>query len=169
MPRESVHNKLGRVRPPRVHIVYEVEVGDAIEERELPFVVGAMANLSGHPGADQPALRDRKFVDVTLDTLDAVMASTAPHLDLVVPNTLPGANGGSLTVSLDFSRLDDFTPEQVAQQVEPLKKLLALRQELADLRGSLQGNDRLDSILQATIADADKLAQLRAEVTTPEA
>jgi type VI secretion system protein ImpB len=169
MATESVHNKLGRVRPPRVHIVYEVEVGDAIEERELPFVMGVMANLSGHPGADQPPLRDRKFVDITPDTLDSVMASTAPHLDLVVPNTLNGEQGGSLTVSLDFTRMEDFTPERVAQQVEPLRKLLQLRQELADLRGSLQGNDRLDAILQSTIADADRLAQLRAEVTSPEA
>jgi type VI secretion system protein ImpB len=168
MPTESVHNKLGRVRPPRVHIVYEVEVGDSIEQRELPFVVGVMANLTGHAGSDQPALRDRKFVDVTPDSLDAVMASTAPHLDLIVPNTLHGQESGSLKVSLDFTRLEDFSPDQVALQVEPLRQLMQLRQELADLRGSLQGNDRLDSILQATIADADKLAQLRTEVATPE-
>ena len=41
----SVHDKLARVRKPRVHITYEVETEGAQIERELPFVVGIMGLL----------------------------------------------------------------------------------------------------------------------------
>jgi type VI secretion system protein ImpB len=162
---ESIHKKLERVRPPRVHISYEVEIGDAIEMRELPFVMGVLADLSGQPAEELPKLKDRKFVEVTPDNFDDVLKSMKPHLQFTVENKLTDSpDGGKIGVDLNFQSLDDFSPERVAQQVEPLKKLLELRQQLADLRGSLQGNDKFEEILQSTINDADKMAKLKGEL-----
>lgn len=161
---ESVHRKLERVRPPRVHISYDVEVGDAIEMRELPFVMGVLADLSGQPEEELPRLRDRKFVEVNPDNFDDVLKSMKPHLSFTVQNRLSDdPEAGKIGVDLRFESLDDFSPDQVAKQVDPLAKLLELRQQLADLRGSLQGNDKLEEILQSTLGDADKMAKLKTE------
>lgn len=162
---ESIHRKLERVRPPRVNISYDVEVGDAIEMRELPFVMGVLADLTGQPVGEQPRLKDRKFVEVTPDNFDDVLKSMKPHLSFKVDNKLSDSpEATKIGVDLNFQSMDDFSPERVAQQVDPLKKLLELRQQLADLRGSLQGNDKLDEILQSTLNDADKMAQLKKEM-----
>jgi type VI secretion system protein ImpB len=162
---ESINKKLARVRPPRVHISYDVEVGDAIEMRELPFVMGVLADLTGQPEEELPKLKDRKFVEVNPDNFDDVLKSMKPHVSFTVANKLSDdPNAGKIGVDLRFQSLDDFNPDRVAQQVDPLRKLLDLRQQLADLRGSLQGNDKLDEILQSTLNDADKLAQLKTEM-----
>jgi type VI secretion system protein ImpB len=160
---ESVHRKLERVRPPRVHITYDVETGDAIQMKELPFVMGVLGDFSGQPSDPLPRLRDRKFVEVTPDNFDEVLKKMAPRLTFKVDNKLSG-EAGKIGVELKFESLDDFAPDRVAQQVDPLRKLLELRQQLADLRGSLQGNDKLDEILQATINDADRLGKLKSEI-----
>lgn len=160
---ESVHRKLERVRPPRVHITYDVEIGDAIQMKEIPFVMGVLGEFSGSPAEALPRLRDRKFVEVTPDNFDDVLKSTNPRLQYKVENRLSGEEG-KIGVELNFESLDDFEPERVAQQVEPLRKLLELRQQLADLRGSLQGNDKLDEIIQATVNDVDRLTKLKAEL-----
>jgi type VI secretion system protein ImpB len=160
---ESVHRKLERVRPPRVHITYDVEVGDAIQMKELPFVMGVLGDFSGQPEEALPRLKDRKFVEVTPDNFDDVLKSMKPHLSFKVENKL-STEAGKLGVDLKFESLDDFTPERVAQQVDPLRKLLELRQQLADLRGSLQGNDKLEEILQATVTDTDRLSRLKTEL-----
>lgn len=162
---ESVQKKLERIRAPRVNISYEVEVGDAIEMKELPFVMGVLADLTGHPKDELPRLKDRQFTEVTPDNFDDVLASMQPHLDLRVDNKLSD-DEGQLGVSLDFESLDDFSPEKVAEQVEPVKKLLELRQQLADLRGSLQGNQNLEEILQATVSDEEKLKKLQDELSS---
>ena len=162
---ESINKKLSRVRPPRVHISYDVEVGDAIEMRELPFVMGVLADLTGQPEEELPRLKDRKFVEVNPDNFDDVLKSMKPHVSFTVANRLSDdPEAGKIGVDLRFQSMDDFAPDRVAQQVDPLRKLLELRQQLADLRGSLQGNDRLDEILQSTLNDADKLAQLKNEM-----
>jgi type VI secretion system protein ImpB len=162
---ESVHRKLERVRPPRVHISYEVETGDAIELKELPFVMGILGDFTGQPTEPLPKLRDRKFVEITPDNFDDVLKSMKPHLSFKVDNLLSeDADAGRLGVDLKFESLDDFSPDRVAQQVDPLRKLLELRQQLADLRGSLQGNDRLEEVLQATLSDADKMSRLKTEL-----
>jgi type VI secretion system protein ImpB len=160
---ESVHRKLERVRPPRVHITYDVEVGDAIQLKEIPFVMGVLGDFSGQPSEPLPRLRDRKFVEVTPDNFDDVLASMKPRLTFKVDNKLSD-EAGKLGVELKFESLDDFSPERVAQQVDPLRKLLELRQQLADLRGSLQGNDKLEEILQASVTDADRLNKLKTEL-----
>ena len=165
MPKESVHKKLERVRPPRVNITYEVETGGAIEVKELPFVMGVLADFSGQPTDELPKLKDRKFTEVTLDNFDDVLASMKPHLEFSVANKLSEETGAArIPVDLNFASLDDFSPDRVAQQIEPLKKLLELRGQLADLRGKVQSNERLEEILLATLSDEEKRKKLKAEL-----
>jgi len=165
MAKESVHKKLERVRAPRVHVTYDVEVGDAIEVKELPFVMGVLADLSGQPTDPLPRLKDRRFVEITPDNFDSVLESMKPHLSFAVDNKLSDdADAGQLKVSLDFKSLDDFEPAKVAQQVKPLKELLDLRQKLSDLRGALQTNEKLDDLLMEALGNSDKLNKLKAEL-----
>ncbi len=162
---ESVQRKLERVRAPRVHISYEVETGGAIEMKELPFVMGVLGDFTGQPAEPLARLKERKFAEVTPDNFDDVLKSMKPHLNYTVENLLSDEpDAGKLAVDLKFESLGDFAPDRVAAQVDPLKKLLELRTQLADLRGSLQGNEKLEEILQQTIADADKLARVKAEL-----
>ena len=164
---ESVHRKLERVRAPRVHIKYDVETGGAIEMKELPFVMGVLGDFTGQPVEPLAKLKERKFVEVTPDNFDDVLKSMKPHLNFTVENVLSEeSDAGKLGVDLKFESMDDFSPDRVAQQVEPLRKLLELRQNLADLRGSLQGNDKLDEILQNTLTSEEKLSKLRNELGT---
>jgi type VI secretion system protein ImpB len=165
MPRESIHEKLKRVRPPRVHITYDVEVGDAIEVKELPFVMGVMADLSGQPVEPLKRLKDRPFVDLNPDNFDTVLAGVKPHLAFSVENKLSeDPNAGMLKADLHFKSLQDFEPDQVAQRIKPLRDLLDLRTRLADLRGTLQGNEKLDELLQEVINSTEKLEKLRGEL-----
>jgi type VI secretion system protein ImpB len=160
---ESIHGALGRDRAPRVHISYDVEVGGATEVRELPFVMGVLGDFTGQPEEPLARLGERTFVEVTPDNFDAVLRGMRPHLKFSVPNRL-GGEEGEIGVDLRFQSLDDFAPDRVAMQVSPLKKLLELRRELSDLRGSLQGNDRLEEVLQATLHDASALDRLKREM-----
>ena len=165
MARESVHKKLERVRPPRVHVTYDVEVGDAIEVKELPFVMGVLADLSGQPTEALPKLKDRRFVEINPDNFDAVLDSFKPHLSLEVDNKLSeDADAGKLKVDLDFKSLDDFDPGNVAKNVKPLRELLDLRTKLGDLRGALQGNEKLDDLLMDAVGNTEKAAQLKKEL-----
>ena len=161
----STQKKLERVRPPRVNISYEVETGGAIEKKELPFLMGVLGDFTGHAAEPLPRLKDRKFVEVTPDNFDDVLASMKPRLQFSVENKLSDDdNAGKLALELNFRSMDDFSPEAVAKQVKPLRELLELRTQLADLRGSLQTNEALDDVLQSTLGDADKMAKLRAEL-----
>ena len=163
----SIQKKLERVRPPRVNITYDVETGGAVETKELPFVMGVLADFTGQPADPLPRLKDRKFVEVTPDNFDDVLASMRPHLSYTVENKLSDdPSKGKIAVDLTFKSLDDFSPEAVAKQVGPLKELLDLRTKLADLRGALQGNDKLEELLQGALNDADKLAKLKSEIGT---
>jgi type VI secretion system protein ImpB len=167
MARESTQKKLERVRPPRVNISYDVETGGAIEMKELPFVMGVLGDFTGQPVEPLAKLKERKFVDVNPDNFDEVLASMKPHLAFTVENKLSDdPDAGKLAVDLTFKSLDDFSPEAVAQQVGPIRELLDLRTRLADLRGTLQGNDKLDEILQATLGDEEKMNKLKAELGT---
>jgi len=165
MARQSIHKKLEKVRPPRVHVAYDVEIGDAIESKELPFVMGVLADLSGQPTEPLARLKDRRFVEITPDNFDSVLESMKPHVSYSVENKLSeDSQAGQLKVDLNFKSLDDFEPEQVARQVKPLRELLELRTKLADLRGSLQGNEKLDDVLLEAVSNTDKMAKLRAEL-----
>jgi type VI secretion system protein ImpB len=166
---DSTQKKLERVRPARVSIAYEVETGGAIEKKELPFLMGVLGDFSGQPTEPLPKLKERKFVEVTPDNFDDVLASMKPHLAFTVENKLSeDANAPKLAVDLNFRSMDDFSPEAVAKQVKPLRELLELRTQLADLRGSLQTNEKLDEVLQATLGDAEKMNKLRTELGLPE-
>jgi len=165
MARESTQQKLSRVRPPRVHITYDVEVGDAIENKEIPFVMGVLGDFTGQPEQPLPRVRDRKFVEVTPDNFDTVLEGMAPHLSYSVDNKLSDdQDAGQLKVDLRFKSLEDFEPERVASQVKPLKELLDLRTQLSDLRGTLQSNEKLDELLMEAVTDTNKAEKLRAEL-----
>jgi len=165
MAKESIHKKLERVRPPRVHITYDVEVGDAIEIKELPFVLGVMGDFTGQPETPLPRLKDRKFVEVNPDNFDTVLDGMKPHLAFSVENKLSeDPNAGMLKADLHFKSLEDFEPEQVAKQMKPLRDLLDLRTKLSDLRGTLQTNEKLDELLQQVITSTEKLEKLRGEL-----
>lgn len=164
MAKQSTQHKLDRVRSPRVHITYDVEVGGAIEIKELPFVMGVLGDFTGQPDAAMAKLRERKFVEVNPDNFDSVLEGMKPHLAFSVDNKLTDDPDAKIKVDLHFKNLQDFEPEQVARQVKPLNELLELRTRLSDLRGSLQGNDKLDDLLQDAINSTDKMDKLRTEV-----
>lgn len=169
MARASTQHKLDRVRPPRVHVTYDVEVGDAIELKELPFVMGVLGDFTGQPEEPLPRLKDRKFVEVNPDNFDSVLEGMRPHLSFSVENKLSeDSDAPQLKVNLRFKSMDDFEPENVARQVKPLKELLDLRTKLSDLRGSLQGNDKLEELLLDAVGNTDKLNKLKSELGTKE-
>lgn len=164
---ESLQHKLDRVRSPRVHITYDVETGGAIEKKELPFVMGVFGDFTGMPEEPLPRLKDRKFVEINPDNFDSVLSAMKPHLAFSVENKLSeDPEAGQLKVDLRFRALEDFDPANVARQIKPLKELLDLRTKLSDLRGSLQGNDKLDELLQDALRDSDKLDRLKSELST---
>jgi len=165
MAKQSTQHKLDRVRPPRVHVTYDVEVGDAIELKELPFVMGVLGDFTGQPTEPLPRLRDRKFVEVNPDNFDSVLEGMKPHLSFSVENKLSeDPNAAQLKVDLHFKSMDDFAPDNVARQVKPLKELMDLRTKLSDLRGSLQGNDKLEELLLDAVGDKNKLDKLKKEM-----
>jgi type VI secretion system protein ImpB len=165
MSKQSNQKKVGRVRPPRVHITYDVEVGGSTELKELPFAMGVLGDFTGQPAEPLAKLKDRKFVDVTPDNFDTVLAGMKPHLAFSVENKLSEEpDAGQLKVDLHFKSLEDFNPDRVAQQVKPLRELLDLRTKLGDLRGSLQGNDKLDEVLQDVIGNTEKMSKLKGEL-----
>jgi len=165
MARESTQHKLDRVRSPRVQITYDVEVGGAIELKELPFVVGVLGDFTGQPEQPLPRLKDRKFVEVNPDNFDSVLEGMKPHLSFAVENKLSeDPEAANLKVDLKFSKLEDFDPQNVARQVKPLKELLDLRTRLSDLRGSLQGNDKLEELLLESVGNTDKMEKLKGEI-----
>jgi type VI secretion system protein ImpB len=161
--RESTQKKLERVRPPRVQISYDVEIGDAIQLKELPFVLGVMADLSGMP--DAKVFKERRFAEINPDNFDDVLRDMKPHLQIAVENKLSDdPEAGQLKVDLKFEKLADFEPGNVAKQVKPLKELLDLRTKLADLRGTLQTNDKLDTLLLEAVSNTEKLQKLGDEL-----
>jgi type VI secretion system protein ImpB len=164
---ESTQHKLDRVRPPRVQITYDVEIGDAIVMKELPFVVGIMADLSGKPAEPLPPLKERKYVEIDRDNFNDIMKSVGPRLALRVDNRLTngdGEGGDKVNVELKFANLDDFSPLNVLKQVEPLKQLFEARTRLADLLAKLDGNDALDALLQDVVKNTEGMQQIKSSI-----
>jgi type VI secretion system protein ImpB len=159
MPRESVHQKLARVRKPRVHITYDVEIGNAIEQKELPFVVGVLADLSANPRDPLARVKDRKFVEIDRDNFNDVLRGVKPRITFKAPNRLAD-DGSSIGVELEFKHMDDFGPEAVAQQVAPIRKLVEARQRLNELAVKLSSSDKLEELLQGVIKNTDALKEL---------
>jgi type VI secretion system protein ImpB len=157
--KESLQHKLERVRPPRVNITYDVEIGGAIQLKELPFVIGVMGDFVGKPEEPLPALKNRKFVEIDPDNFNQVLAGMKPRLAYSVENKLQN-DGSKLGVELKFNNIEDFEPDNVVQQVEPLRKLVEARKKLADLRSKMDGNEKLENILEDIISNTDKQKQL---------
>lgn len=153
---ESLQHKLDRVRAPRVRITYDLETGGGVEMKEIPFVVGVLSNLSGKQDQPLPKLKERKFVEIDRDNFDAVMEQMKPRLSVKVADKLR-AGGSDIAVNLLFREMEDFHPERVAMQVEPLRRLIEARRRLFDLLNKLDGNDRLDELLREVVADRDAL------------
>jgi type VI secretion system protein ImpB len=159
----SIHDKLKRVRKPRVHITYDVETEGAVEEKELPFVVGVIGDFSGNPTDKLPPLKDRKFVEIDRDNIDAVMKRMTPGLNLRVENTLKGDNS-EMGVQLKFNSMDDFEPIAVARQIEPLRKLLETRDKLRDLMTKVDLSDDLEHVLEDVLRSTENVGKLASEL-----
>ncbi len=159
MAKESTQHKLDRVRAPRVHITYDVEVGGAIQLKELPFVVGVMGDFSGKPAEPLPRLKERKFVSVDRDNFNQVLAGMKPRAAYKVENKLTDEES-MLPIELEFKSLEDFEPEQVVKRVAPLKKLLDARRRLSDLVHKIDGNEKLEDMLQEIIGNTETLKKV---------
>jgi type VI secretion system protein ImpB len=155
----SIHDKLSRVRKPRVHISYEVETGGAAVQKELPFVVGVLGDFSGNPATPLKPLKDRKFTQIDRDNFNEVMATVSPELNLKVDNTIKG-DGSQMGVGLKFRNLDDFSPGRVVDQVEPLAKLKEVRDKLSDLLSKADRSEDLEEILEKTLKNDEQLKKL---------
>ncbi|MET3477526.1 type VI secretion system contractile sheath small subunit [Variovorax atrisoli] len=157
----SLQKWVGRNRPPRVQITYDVEIGDAVEKKELPLVVGLLADLSGQPEQPLPKLKERRFVEIDRDNFDGVLGNIAPRLDLSVPDTMKG--DGNLKIELNFKEFGDFHPEAIVSQVPRLAKLLEARQQLRDLLAKLDGNDELDGLLERVVKNSEDLKTVQSQ------
>jgi type VI secretion system protein ImpB len=164
---DSVQKRLTKVRPPRVQMTYDVEIGDAMENKELPFVVGVVGDFGGNSEVEKKRLKDRKFVAIDSGNFDEVLSGVEPMARFQVANQLSD-DDSSFNVELRFKAMSDFRPESVVRQVEPLRKLLEVRGKLADLRNKLAGNDKLEDILSDVLNNTDKLATLKAAKPTTE-
>ncbi len=160
---DSSQKKVGKVRPPRVQITYDVEDGGATTSRELPMVVGVISNLSGD-NADPVEYNKREFVEVEQGGVDRFMKRVAPKLEFSVDDKISGEEDSELAVSLDFQSMDDFSPLGVAAQLPQTRKLLEARRKLADLYSKVEANDKLDGILGEVLQDSDKQEQLKKEL-----
>lgn len=163
----SIHDKLERVRKPRVHITYQVETEGAVVEKELPFVVGVLGDFSGNPTEELKPLRDRKFVQIDRDNFNEVMARMTPGLNLRVENTLKG-DGSEMAVNLKFNSIEDFEPAQVVDQVEPLKRLLETRNKLRDLLTKIDRSEDLEAVLERVLKNTDELKKLSTDLGVDE-
>ncbi len=160
---ESIHDKLKRVRKPRVHITYDVETGGAEQTKELPFVVGVMGDYSGDNTKNKKPLKERKFVSIDRDNFNQVMGNVAPSVSMKVENTLAG-DDSELAVDLQFNSMDDFHPTAIVNQVEPLKQLLEARNKLRDLMSKADRSEKLEGILEDILQNTDKVASISEEL-----
>jgi type VI secretion system protein ImpB len=161
----SIHDKLDRVRKPRVHITYQVETEGAVLEKELPFVVGVLGDFSGNPAQPLKPLKDRKFIQIDRDNFNDVMARMTPALNIKVENTLKG-DGSEMAVQLAFNSIQDFEPGRVVAQTEPLRKLLETRDKLRDLLTKVDRSEDLESLLERVLQNTEELKKLSSDLDT---
>jgi type VI secretion system protein ImpB len=159
MASESMQHKNGRVRRPRVHITFDVETGTGLQKVELPFMVGVVADLSAQSDASMRPIKQRAFVPIDRDNFHEVLHKAAPRLAFKVTDRLTDS-GGNLPIELRFRHLDDFQPDRVAEQIPALRELLTMRQQFTQLLSKLEGNDRLEQLLNEILADAGKAQAL---------
>ena len=160
---ESRQHTLDRIRKPRVHITYDVEIGDAIEKKELPFVVGVLADLSGNPENPLPKMRDRKFVEIDRDNFMDILAIINPRLIIRVANKLSDDNP-EISIELLFKNLSDFEPQNIAKNIPSTARLYDKRNSLKNLITKMDGNDALEMILTQIMKNNDNLQKLKKEL-----
>lgn len=160
---ESIHDKLKRVRKPRVHITYDVETNGAVQEKEIPFVMGVMGDYSGDNTENKKTLKDRKFSQIDRDNFNEVMGNISPQLNMKVENTLE-SDGSEMSVNLDFNKMEDFEPQNIVEKVDPLKKLMETRNKLRDLLTKADRSDDLEALLEEVLSSTDALAKLNDEL-----
>lgn len=164
---DSIHDKLKRVRKPRVHITYDLETNGALQQKELPFVMGVMGDYSGDNAENKKALKDRKFSQIDRDNFNEVMNNISPTLDLKVENTMQ-ADGSEIGVNLAFKSMEDFEPQNIVNKVDPLKKLMETRNKLRDLLTKADRSEELENILEEVLSSTDALASLHGELGVDE-
>jgi type VI secretion system protein ImpB len=161
----SIHDKLERVRKPRVHITYQVEIGDAMVQKELPFVVGVLGDFSGNnPTQPLKPLKDRKFIQIDRDNFNDIMARMTPGLNLRVENTLKG-DGSEMGIQLRFDAIEEFEPGKVVKQVEPLRRLLETRDKLRDLLTKADRSEDLERLLERVLQNTEDLKKLQSQIS----
>jgi type VI secretion system ImpB/VipA family protein len=173
---ESIQHKLDRVRSPRVQITYDVEVGNAIVMKELPFVMGIMADLAGHPAESPVPLKKRKFIEIDRDNFNDIMEKIRPRLTLRVDNKLEpqsisgdgpeGQQEHHLSAELFFHSMDNFQPLSVVKQIDPLRLLYESRTKLKDMLTKLDGNDELDELLYEVLTKSEQRDGLKSELAS---
>ena len=160
---DSIHDKLKRVRKPRVHITYDLETNGAVAEKELPFVMGVMGDYSGDNTANKKPLKERNFANIDRDNFNEIMGKISPELQLKVENTLE-ADGSEMSVNLKFKNMEDFEPHKIVEQVESLKKLLDTRNKLRDLLTKADRSDELESLLEQVLSNSEAISSLSQEL-----
>jgi type VI secretion system protein ImpB len=163
MAKSSQQHKLDRVRKPRVHITYDVEIGDAVVKKELPFVMGVMGDFSGNPTKTPDPLTKRKFVEIDRDNFNDVMKKINPELNIRVQNTLQG-DDSEMGVQLKFESMDDFDPAKIVEQVPALKTLLDSRDQLRDLLTQMDTSEDLESLMEQVLSDTAKVQEAAGEM-----
>jgi type VI secretion system protein ImpB len=158
--KESSQKFIARNRAPRVQIEYDVEVYGAEKTVQLPFVMGVFSDLAGKPVQPLPPVAERKFLEIDVDNFDDRLKSMKPRVAVQVPNTLTGE--GNLGVDITFESMDDFTPDAVARKVEPLRKLLEARSQLANLLTYMDGKTGAEELLARLLADPALMQSLAA-------
>jgi len=160
---DSIHDKLKRVRKPRVHITYDLETNGSIVEKEIPFVMGVMGDYSGDNAENKKALKDRKFSQIDRDNFNEIMSKVNPQLRMKVENMLE-KDGSEMSVNLDFKNMEDFEPHKIVEQIEPLRKLMETRNKLRDLLTKADRSEDLESILEDVLSNTAALSSLSSEL-----
>ncbi len=158
---DSSQKFIARNRAPRVQIEYDVELYGAQKKVQLPFVMGVMSDLAGKSEVEQPAVADRKFLEIDVDNFDDRMKSMAPRAAFTVPNTLTGE--GNMAVDITFESMDDFSPAAIARKVEPLRELLDARTQLSNLMTYMDGKTGAEDLISKIIQDPSLLKTLAAQ------
>lgn len=160
MAKSSSQKFIARNRAPRVQIEYDVELYGAEKKIQLPFVMGVMADLSGKPEEQLPAVADRKYLEIDVDNFDDRLKSMKPRVAFQVPNTLTGE--GNLNVDLTFESMEDFSPAAVARKVDALNKLLQARTQLSNLLTYMDGKSGAEDLIAKVLNDPTLLSALAA-------
>lgn len=160
---DSIHDKLKRVRKPRVHITYDLETNGTLVEKEIPFVMGVMGDYSGDNIEGKKSLKERKFSQIDRDNFNEIMSKVNPQLNFKVENLLEN-DGSEIPLSLDFKSMEDFEPHRIVEQVESLRKLMESRNKLRDLLTKADRSEELESILEDVLSNTNALSALTDEL-----